>query len=336
MSISTAKKSSFLNDSLSEDILDYFSQIISVLRADSVQLSEKLDDQSVVEKTFEVLTSRRFCYLSKKRVKPYREAIIQYIEKQVRLSQPIHFYLDIGGGYHASLFPGKEGLRFSPSLGEFFILYQIKQFSNSIQRFYAPGIKFTLVVDNMCALLINDISVESTAAYHKTLQLMIASFGMDTQVDIFLESLNFKLEDYLNIINREKLESIEITEKEVANIARFLGRQCDLEEAEMRAKKYKTVCGVSEKFINRMINGIHMTQRATDSTICFRAFPGADSRIQCGEVAISTKSSGKLHPILLTSSNVNQYLCETYSLKGLLPDVCSEVIVADCIETYPS
>jgi len=46
-----------------------------------------------------------------------------------------------------------------------------------------------------------------------------------------------------------------------------------------------------------------MTQRATPQTFPFRPYPGGDSRIQCGELALFVNEEGNCKPALVTTDN---------------------------------
>jgi hypothetical protein len=70
---------------------------------------------------------------------------------------------------------------------------------------------------------------------------------------------------------------------------------------------YSEVTTASEKLLNTLIDSVHMTQRASATTICFRPFPGGDSRIQAGEVVLLADGAKKVRPILLTSRNIQEY-----------------------------
>jgi len=95
-----------------------------------------------------------------------------------------------------------------------------------------------------------------------------------------------------------------------------------------RTRRYAEVIDASDGLLAPLIPGVHMTQRATNATICFRPFPGGDSRIQCGEVAMTTNSKLRLYPMLLTSANVASYAYRRYRFPGLVPAVIRHVTYA--------
>lgn len=64
-------------------------------------------------------------------------------------------YYDIGGGYRAGIDATRPDLSFSPCLGELFAFRQITLLTRHIRAVYPPGAAFSLVVDNVCALLVN-------------------------------------------------------------------------------------------------------------------------------------------------------------------------------------
>ena len=289
--------------------------------------------EEIPKQVFDVLASRDFCYLSKTRVSVYREEILALVRTAVLQYEPIRFYFDIGGGYHASIRPGLSDLNFDAGLAELFVLSQITKFANRIRPFYPPGVRFSLVIDNMCALLINDIPLANTLDYCTRLRDLIRGTGLNALVDVLVESEHFSVSDFDDLLSDEVgkhfLDSL--TRKEHENIERFLGRHCDQGEAFERAVRYKEVIDASEFLLAGLIHGVHMTQRATESTISFRPFPGGDSRIQCGEVALTRNCKERLCPVLLTSSSFNQYFCRRYRFPEILPSEIPHVTYAQRI-----
>jgi len=281
--------------------------------------------EAVPARAFSVLTSRDFCYLSKARVAPYREDILSRLARSVRGAEPLAFYYDIGGGYHASLRPGTDAVSFDVGLAELFVLSQVSEFAARVSRFYPAGVHFTLVIDNLCALLVNDIPVARTLGYCAALRELIRSVGLQSLVDVLVESEHFAPVDLELARTAIRSVPIAVTRKQHENVARFLGRPCDENEVLDRTRRYAEVLDASDRLLESMIPGVHMTQRATSATICFRPFPGGDSRIQCGEVVMTRNSKRKLCPMLLTSGNAGHHEYHTYRFPDLVPSVISHV-----------
>jgi hypothetical protein len=278
---------------------------------------------------FDALTSRDFCYLSKSRARVYERDILAGVEAAARRGEPIRFYYDIGGGYHASIRPGVTQLVFDIGLAELLVLRQIAGFSARIQEFYAPGVRFSLVIDNLCALLVNDIPVVRTLAYCQGLRQLIREIDLEHLVDVLVESEQVAVADFGPECQDVAPAAASPTSKEHHNVERFLGRTCGADEAAERTRRYRAVVETSERLLAPHIRGIHMTQRATAATICFRPFPGGDSRIQCGEVALTRNVHRKLCPVLLTSANVGGYDVRRYPVPGGLPGGIAHVTYAE-------
>jgi len=321
------------NQALDVQIRAYLSSLVQSLNSPPTKEVEKVDCEGVAEKVFAALTGREFCYLSKTSVSPYKENILALIRKALQQGEPIHFYFDIGGGYHASIQPGESALCFEVGLAELFVLSQISKFAKRIREFYPLGVRFSLVIDNMCAFLINDIPLAKTLQYCTRLRRMIRSSRMNALVDVLVESEYFSVEDFAHLRTEilEKTPLALLTRKQHKNVERFLGRRCSQEEAFERTIRYKEVSEASERLLARLIKDVRMTQRATDTTICFRPFPGGDSRIQCGEVALTRNEKGNLRPILLTSSNFHEYACRRYWFPRILLGEISSVTYAQRI-----
>ena len=245
---------------------------------------------------FDVLTSREYCYLSSARVAPYREEILGFISTAVAKGEPIRFYFDIGGGYHATLEPGVAKLCFDVGLAELMILRQIRSFVAKVSQLYGPGAVFTLVIDNMCAALINDVPPEHTKSYVHKLRTLIRETGMESLVDLLVESERFTEADFACVrLAAAPAPGGDLSTKQHENVERFLGRRCDSTEAAERTRRYTEVTTASEKLLNTIIDSVHMTQRASATTISSAPSPAATrasrrarsrcsptARIKCG------------------------------------------------------
>jgi hypothetical protein len=297
---------------LDEELNIYLERLMSGFPGPAPSDAEAVVLETVPERVFDVLTSRDFCYLSKARVAAYRDSVLSLLAASVRRREPLRFYYDIGGGYHASIQPGAEDVSFEVGLAELFVLRQAAEFAARVSRLYPDGVRFTLVIDNMCALLVNDIPTARTLAYCEALRELVRNVGLEDLIDVLVESEHFSTADFDRARAATRSGPIALTQKQHENVARFLGRPCDEREALDRTQRYAEVVGASEQLLTPLILGVHMTQRATKDTICFRPFPGGDSRIQCGEVAITRNNNLKLCPMLLTSGNVGYHRYHRY------------------------
>jgi hypothetical protein len=289
--------------------------------------------ETIARKVFGILTSREFCYMGRARTKPYEKESIRLIERRIRNSEPLRFYYDIGAGYHATVHPGVTGLSFGVGLSELFILSQAVNFCNRVAAIYPRGIEFYLVIDNVCALMTNDIPLENTTGYCRAIRTLIEDLGIGATVKTLVESEQFPLSAYKIDEEelREQTRTIKPTNWDVENVWRFLGRRCGEDEVIERMARYKQTGRMTDTFFGGIIKDVHMTQRATPSTLGFRPFPGGDSRTQCGEVALTRKTKGRLRPFLLTSRNASDFTLTTLQYPELLPPVISHVTYAERI-----
>lgn len=324
--------------SVEEDVRSYLAEIMSRLaeimsRFGSVTEPDAPAEsrESLTEEIFSVLTSRPFSHLSRADTAPYRSQTVALLEERVRGGEPIPFWYDIGPGYHASIRPGQGDLSFDVGLAELFVLLQITSFCDRVARIYAPGARFWLVVDNLCALRTNDIPVERTAAYSAGFRRLIRELGLEHRVGVIVESEEFDLGEYDRILAELEPQPLAAPPSgdEVENVERFLGRHCSAEEAADRIDGYRRAAIVTEQLLARVVRGVRMTQRATSATLGFRAFPGGDSRTQCGEVAVSRTAKGKLYPVLLTSRNLASYHVTPVRCPEEFPSMISKVTYAE-------
>jgi hypothetical protein len=316
---------------LNDEIKSYLTDLLSAFQA-VPQLKLSAADRSLLaQDIFTILTHRQFCHLSRANAAPYREHAVGLLNASLGHGGPIRFWYDIGPGYHASIRPGTLEPSFNVGFSELMILYQIAQFSRRIAAIYSPGVHFSLVVDNLCALRTNDIAVERTAEYCRQFRALIAEIGLEGRVSMVIESEEFDVDTYDRMLAALKVERLAVppADDDAENVMRFLGRRCTPEEVLERLDKYRRTCVVTEQLLAGVVNGVRMTQRASATTLGFRPFPGGDSRTQCGEVALARNSNGKLHPVLLTSRSIDNYVTTRHAYPGQLPSLVPYVIYAE-------
>ena len=326
------------SDQQLESIETYLRDVTSRFTAWPAASCEPIAPELIATRVFEVLTSRDFCYLSRARAAVYRDAVLTSISEAVSCNRPIPFFYDIGAGYHASIRPGKDDLLFDVGLAELLVLSQVADFAARVEEFYGGGVRFSLVIDNVCGKLVNDIPLGKTRQYCVALRQLIVNIGLERLVDVLVESEHVSAEDFRlqpELVGHSR-EVSALTPKQYENVSRFLGRACDEVEASERASRYQGILDASDRLLAPLIHGVHMTQRATNGTLCFRPFRGGDSRIQCGLVALTKNSKGKLCPMLLTTSNVDNYVLHHHRLPSLLPAPISHVTYAERIDDQVS
>jgi pyoverdine/dityrosine biosynthesis protein len=259
------------------------------------------DPQTIADAVFDLLTRREFTYLSKARSRAYRAAIVAGLIRDATAGRPLCFFYDIGGGYRAGVDDRRRALSFSPGLGELLALRQITRLDRQVRALYPPGARFCLVVDNICARLVNDIPLHRTAAYCAELRGLIRRLQLEARIDLLVESEHFSPEDY-SVDTRGTPAEVP-SRAAVENVARFLGRECDVSEAAERIARYRVVSGETERRLQSRVHGVRMTQRATASTFGFRCFPGSDSRLQSGDVVLAYRDRDRIEPRLVTSQS---------------------------------
>ena len=279
--------------------------------------------QEIVESVFTIMAGRKFTHLTKNRSRVYRAAILDLLVEDAKAGRPLRFYYDIGGAYRAGIDDQQRELSFSPALGEFFLLRQIKLFDNLVCAVYPPGTKFSLVIDNLCALLVNDIRVDKSLGYCEELREIIRQLNLEEKVDLFVESEIFRPEDYKTDTTGVSMSPPSLGA--IENVSRFLGRNCDSSEAIERMARYAVVSEQTDSKINSIIDGVRMTQRATPATFGFRSVPGGDSRMQTGEVILTYYQDGRIKPRLVTSQSKGSTSIQQIDVSDLIPLPCRQV-----------
>ena len=316
---------------LESEIESYLTGLMSGFASSANRVVATDRAHPVADWVFATLTERQFCHLSRSAAAPYRPTTIRMLERCVSADEPVAFFYDVGPGYHASLRPGELDLSFEVGLSELLMLFQIATFCERVSEIYAPGARFSLIVDNLCALRTNDIPIERTAAYCRRFRELIRELELEDRVSIIVESEQFDLDEYDRILaglTSKRLDA-PLTDSDLENVERFLGRVCAEGEAIERVERYLRTGITTEILLERLVDGVRMTQRASKTTLGFRPFPGGDSRTQCGEVAMTQNEKGKLRPVLLTSRNFDSYHRVTVGLSAPLPSSISHVTYAE-------
>lgn len=321
-------------ETIDQEVGSYLAEVMVGLAESSPCSVVWSDDDELANAMFDVLTGREFCYLGRTKVAAYREQVVESMRRRIPTGEAFRFFYDIGPGYHASTRPGVTPLNFDVGLSELLILFQISALCGRISESYAPGARFWLVIDNLCGLRTNDIPVELTVGYSRRLRALIAETGLSDVVELIVESEAFDLVEYDSLLAaRDSLGSDEPpSAAAIDNVARFLGRPCTAEEAAERIERYRRSGPVTDFLVDRLVQDVHMTQRATGATLGFRPFPGGDSRTQCGEVALTRGSRGRLRPVLLTTRNIDEYDCLRLELPDVLPSLVGHVTFASRAE----
>lgn len=156
--------------------------------AGSALSSALATSQAALEHVLQVLGGRRFIHLSRTQAQPYLARMREPLQADVDAGRPLRFCYDLGPGYHASVEPDFTGLRLLPALGELLVLRQIHAFGCGVARVYAPGVHFSLVIDDLCAWVTNDVAPIHTARFIHRLKALVRDVGMQDRVSVLSES----------------------------------------------------------------------------------------------------------------------------------------------------
>ena len=319
-------------ESLAEEVGAYLSNTLASMAQLHVpqNAGSAIDNPALAHELFTVLTSRAFCYLGRSKAERYRDAVVASLRRRMATGGPFRFFYDVGPGYHATTRPGVLPLCFDVGLSELLMLGQVNGLCRRLAELYSPGGRFFFVIDNLCALRTNDIPPDRTEGYARQFRRLIEELRMSGRVELIVESEVFEIGEYDRLLADVEGEppAAEPSPEAVDNVARFLGRPCTVSEASQRMERYRRAGIVTETLLDRLVQGVHMTQRATGATLGFRPFPGGDQRTQAGELVISRNSRGRLHPVLLTTRNVDDYDRVRLELPGVLPAPMTHVTFA--------
>lgn len=329
MSLVQGRLDTSAEPAVGRQIESYLGTVLDGL-AERVEFDASTVDSDSTQSIFDLLTNRRYGHLGRTKSERYREDVTGKLLPYVSRNEPVHFYYDLGPGYHASLMPGKSDLSFDVGLGELLALHNVVSFCNDVEKLYEPGARFHLVIDNLCGWATNDIPLNRLEAFVERLRQLIRSVGAEDLVSVLVESENGDQGEYLDRLAcvAEAIPDAPPTRDEIENVARFLGRACGSREASLRIERYERTTIVTEAMLADAIRGVRLTQRAGSSTLGFRSFPGGDQRIQVGQVAFSDRRNGGVRPFLLSSRNVDQFHVVELDLATILPHPITRVIWA--------
>ncbi len=265
---------------------------------------------AAMEHVLGLLGGRRFTHLSRTQAGPYLVRMRPLLQADMDAGRPLRFCYDLGPGYHASVAGDFSDLRFAPGLGELLALRQIHAFGQEVTRVYAPGVHCSLVIDDLCAWLTNDVAPMRTAAYVQQLVALVAAAGLQGWVDVLAESALVAPGAY-----RRAFECLPptpwpaaVSPAEQENVSRFVGRACSPGQAADHLARYQRALQVSAQLLAPHLGGVRLTQRATPHSLGFRAFAGTDVRLQSGRVALLLGEGAKPRPVLVTHRNRSRYL----------------------------
>lgn len=320
-----------VSQTINHEVGAYLADVLAgIVPLPSLPDAGPIDDVVLANELFTVITSRAFCYLGRNKTECYRDDVVAMLRRRMSTGGALRFFYDIGPGYHATTRPGILPLTYDVGLSELFILSQINTLCRRVVKLYPPGAHFFLVIDNLCGLRTNDISLDLTEGYVRKFRQLIDKMRISNRVDLIVESEEFDLEEYDRLLRDVKVEppDSDPSPQAIDNVARFLGRPVTAAEAAERMQRYRRTGCVTEYLFDRLIKDVHMTQRATGATLGFRPFPGGDQRTQAGELVLCRNSKGRLCPLLLTSRNVDHYDCVRLEFPDVLPAPMTHVTFA--------
>lgn len=181
----------------------------------------------------DILLRHQFNYQAKGRVAHLLPALHAVLSGQIAQRKPLQLFLSYNGGYHATTRPDySQALGFDAMATELLLLYQIARLERQIAAIYAPGMVFTIVLNNGVAHYVNDIPVARTEDYGRQLEAMVARLAPASGIRVLMQS---SMGDFCTRMRDVPGgPAAELDPVAHRNIQRFLGRECSEAEARMR------------------------------------------------------------------------------------------------------
>lgn len=308
-----------IEESLAPQVMSYLTDLLRDFDGARPTFDKRGErtEASSLDQVLAILASRRFTHLSRQQSLGHLLRMRAPLLADMAAGRPLRFAYDLGPGYHASVRPDFGALCFVPGLGELLALRQIALFNQAVSAVYAPGVDFSLVIDDLCAWASNGIALELTASYVQRLQALVAAVGLHRKVCVLAESAVVSKTDYGCAVDRTPLLAWTgaVTAADQENVSRFVGRACSVSEASEYLARYQRAQAVSDSLMAKHLPGVRLTQRSTAQCLGFRCFAGSDVRLQTGEVDLlmteresaSGTGTGRFRPCLITSRNAAQH-----------------------------
>ena len=251
-----------------------------------------------------LLLHHEFNYQSKGKTAHLAPALLQTFARLIAEDRALPIFFLYHGGYRAEVRGGLRGggpvHTFAPDQTELMLLWQVARLKARLDLIHAPGLRFSIVINNGVASHTNAIPETATNAYVARLRLLIDRLGAGGHVQVLNQS---ELGDFSQRMARvEILPKPAITEAEHGIVERFLGRSCPVEEACLKIAVYEkaeAVWGAEVRGIVAEAGGFFCRQVAHPACLSFRPFPGGAIRVQNGAVTFRIKG-GQVTPGFVT------------------------------------
>jgi hypothetical protein len=311
---------------------------LPLARAGSVDATPPPRGSDLAAVVFAILTRNDFCGQNAAAVEPHRARATAQIEAAIRRGGPIELYLDFGSGYHTSVrpdvAPDAYALDFDAGFGEWLALNQIARLARQIEAIYAPGVRVTLLIDNLYAAAVDDIPIDQSAAYCRRLRELIAAAGLSDCVDLLVESEHHSAAEYaLRVLRSRAGAPVPLLTADLhEEVQRNIGRICSAEEAAERAARYPLARLVSEQLLVAQIFGLRLAQQPSPAAPQFRLVPGAEGSLRGAHIALATAADGRIQPLALTRHTSAHFEQASFEFPELLPERACAVTFAAPIQ----
>jgi hypothetical protein len=215
-------------------------------------------------------------------------------------------------------------------LGEVLLLRQVTQLAARVRQFYPVGIRFSLLIDNLSAFLVEDVAMTSTLAYCRNLRRLVDDLGLSGMTDLIVTSECFSVADFAEAWPRGAgVPDIAV----LTTKTRPADRVCrgEAEDGEC-GRRIQAAHHAADRLLAPMIRGVHLSERATTGSLGFRPYPGGEASRERGEIVLTRAGRTALTPMRLTAANHADYQVERHAIAGLVPSAAIEVGYAERVK----
>ena len=307
-------------------IRQYLEALLAELNAPVAPTRKPIGLAALPDRVFETLASRELCSLSLGRIAGSRDAVVASVARSLRRSEPIHFYYGLGDGSVTRFRSGVSGV----GLAEVLLLRQVTELASRVGQQYPGGVRFSLVIDDLGAYLVEDVPVAQTLAYCRKLRQLVDDLGLSALTDLIVTSEYFSVSDFAEVWpSGDGVPALGSLTNKPHRPAGHDAVGAEARTDAERARRSDVVRQAAEQLLAPMIRGVYLTGRTTAESLGFRPFPGGDSCGERGEVVLTRKGRTALGPMVLTSANRADYAVERYPFPDVLPSSIAEVGYAE-------
>ena len=179
-------------------------------------------------------------------------------------------------------------------LAEVLLLRQVTELASRVGQQYPGGVRFSLVIDDLGAYLVEDVPVAQTLAYCRKLRQLVDDLGLSALTDLIVTSEYFSVSDFAEVWpSGDGVPALGSLTNKPHRPAGHNAVGAEARTDAERARRSDVVRQAAEQLLAPMIRGVYLTGRTTAESLGFRPFPGGDSCGGAGRGRADSQRAGR-------------------------------------------